>query len=171
MSIIGSQPESFAGPKSSTNRTADQARQPIGKAFGLASAAIFLFLMTFAIAISMAGVSMGRQLVGAIILGTMLMLAVGAVTGIVALVFRGKPADRGTVILGIIGLALNGIFFLGLLLIMLLGMIATMFALHRDPVAAVPQQQSPTVVYQPLPPRTAPAYVPYHRTYTSPPRR
>jgi len=173
-------PGEFIGDWTSTsNHAPDQTRERIGRTFGLSSVALFLFLMTFTIAIST--VTMGNRLRGALVLGMMLLMLLGAIGGLIAILLRGKPADTVALVMGIAGLCLNGLFLLGMFLIILFGVLGVIVSMHRAPVAATAQPQPPTVVYHtlmtprtpmmaPMTPRPMTPYMPYYRPYNPVPR-
>jgi hypothetical protein len=152
-----------------TAHVPDQTGAAMGKAFGIFSVALFLFLTTFAIAVST--VDMGNRVRGALVIGMMLFLLLGSVAGLVAVIFRGKPVNRTTLAMGISGLCLNAVFLLAMFAIILIGLIGVMIRHPQSPVTTVPQQQPPVVVYRPSSPRPIPAYLPYNRPFNSVPHR
>jgi L-cystine uptake protein TcyP (sodium:dicarboxylate symporter family) len=108
----------------------EQGPNSVGRLFSVLSLALFIFLITFWVAIS--SVQSTRTLALWVGFGSLAALTLGVVFGIVGIACRSKTNDRATLVMGIIGLSINGIILLLMLLLILISAVATVVRLHKD---------------------------------------
>lgn len=117
-------------PASETGMSCDNGGDT-GAVCSVLSIAVFLFLLTFWIPTATERPT--PAVCVWIFLGSLVALLVGTILGIVGIVYRRTP---GTLVIGIIGLSLNGLFLLGLILLMLLGAVAAAMHVQSQKLSA-----------------------------------
>jgi hypothetical protein len=147
--------------------------------FSILSICCFMFLLTFWIAIS--SVPSSQSLCVSVAVGSMIALTFGAISGLLGILFGREPNHRSSLIMGIVGLSLNGLFLIGMIVLIVLATVVTVIRLHAHnttaqamPVPGPSQQyysqsnvdlvQNNLVSVQP----TAPARVYYRTTVIRP---